>query len=126
MPDYAIFGEKDYQQLRVLARMAEDRHFPVAIVPCPTRRAASGLALQAAGRAKFSTSGVASIPSGSTSLLVSPGVNVTASSFVLLTPKTNIGARALWFTTDPAADTFTIRMSAAKTSTTRVAWLLLG
>jgi hypothetical protein len=84
------------------------------------------VALQAVGRTKLSTSGVASISAGSTSKTITPGVNVTSSSFVLLTPKTNIGSRALWFTTDSATDRFTIRMSSSRSSSTPVAWLLLG
>lgn len=86
----------------------------------------NGLAFRAVGRAQFTTSGVASIPAGSTSKTIDPGVNVTSASFVLLTPKTNIGSRALWFTTSTQNDRFTIRMSSARSSTTRVAWLLLG
>jgi hypothetical protein len=85
-----------------------------------------GLAFRSQGRAKFSTSGVASIPAGSTSKTINPGVNVTSKSFVLLTPKTNIGTRALWFSTNPSTDRFTIRMNSARSSSTRVAWLLLG
>lgn len=88
--------------------------------------AASGFALQTAGRTKLSTSGVATIPAGSTGVTISPGVNVTGGSFVLLTPKANIGSRALWFTTNATADSFTIRMSSQRSSNTRVAWLLLG
>jgi hypothetical protein len=86
----------------------------------------SGLALQTVGRAKFSTSGVATINAGNISVTVTPGVNVTSGSFVLLTPKANIGTRALWFTTDATHNKFTIRMSSSRSSGTRVAWLLLG
>jgi hypothetical protein len=45
---------------------------------------------------------------------------------VLLSPKANLGGRDLWFTTNATANTFTIRMSSARTSSTPVAWLLLG
>ena len=55
--DRAYFGEKDYQQLRTVTEMAAEFFIPTAIVPCPTVRAASGLAessrnrlLSAAGR----------------------------------------------------------------------------
>jgi pantoate--beta-alanine ligase len=45
-PSRAYFGEKDFQQLRVIQRMVSDLHMPVRVVPCPTRREASdGLAL---------------------------------------------------------------------------------
>jgi pantoate--beta-alanine ligase len=44
-PRYAMFGEKDYQQLRVVTRMARDLDLPLTIVPVPTVRETDGLAM---------------------------------------------------------------------------------
>jgi len=44
-PDVALFGQKDYQQLRVVTQMAADLDLPVAVVGIPTVRERDGLAL---------------------------------------------------------------------------------
>jgi len=44
-PDYAVFGEKDYQQLVVIRRMVSDLKMPVRIISVPTLRESDGLAM---------------------------------------------------------------------------------
>jgi len=44
-PHYAMFGEKDFQQLRAIQRMVKDLNFDLEIVPMPTVREADGLAM---------------------------------------------------------------------------------
>ena len=45
LPNFAVFGEKDYQQLLVIKRLITDLDIPVEIIAVPTAREASGLAL---------------------------------------------------------------------------------
>ena len=44
-PDRSYFGQKDYQQLKVIQRMVGALHFPTTIVPVPTVRESDGLAM---------------------------------------------------------------------------------
>jgi pantoate--beta-alanine ligase len=43
-PDFAMFGEKDYQQLELVRRMCRDLSFPVTVVGVPTVREVDGVA----------------------------------------------------------------------------------
>ncbi len=44
-PHVAVFGEKDYQQLQIIRRMADQLNLPVQIIAAETIRAGDGLAL---------------------------------------------------------------------------------
>jgi pantoate--beta-alanine ligase len=45
LPTVAVFGEKDWQQLKVVSRMVDDLNMPVRIQPMPIVRESDGLAM---------------------------------------------------------------------------------
>jgi len=44
-PEYAYFGEKDFQQLQIIKKLAELYNLPVKVIGCPIHRAVDGLAM---------------------------------------------------------------------------------
>lgn len=60
-PDNAYFGEKDYQQFKLLEGMVQAFFMDVKIVPCPIVREENGLAISSRNR-KLSAAGLAMAP----------------------------------------------------------------
>ncbi|MGI4728572.1 MAG: pantoate--beta-alanine ligase [Janthinobacterium lividum] len=44
-PDFAFFGQKDFQQVKVIEQMVKQKNLPVKMVTCPIIREADGLAM---------------------------------------------------------------------------------
>ncbi len=49
-PHRAYFGEKDFQQLRIIQALVRMEQIPVEIIPCPTVRESDGLAMSSRNR----------------------------------------------------------------------------
>jgi pantoate--beta-alanine ligase len=48
--NYAMFGEKDYQQLQVVTRLVKDLNIPISVIGVPTLRDEDGMALSSRNR----------------------------------------------------------------------------
>ena len=90
-------------------------------------RSRDGRALQANGRVRFSTSGVATIPAGASEVIVTPAFRVVSSAKVLATAQGDAGSLTTvrFVTIDPAANAFTVHMTEAVATSTPVAWFVL-
>ena len=89
---------------------------------------AAGYALKTSGRLRFDkVSGVATIGAGKkASPVIATGTDVTASSYVLLTPQKDPGSRRFWAVLNATSNTVTIKTNATAASSIRIAWLLVG
>jgi pantoate--beta-alanine ligase len=50
LPDFSVFGQKDFQQAAIIQRMVADMNFPVKIIVAPTLRETDGLAMSSRNR----------------------------------------------------------------------------
>ena len=85
-------------------------------------------ALRAKGPVSFSSAGLATIPSGSDRVTVTPGIDVTAGSKILCTLQGSAGGTTtvLRVSRDTTNDRFTIYLTRAATAATPVAWFLIS
>jgi hypothetical protein len=90
--------------------------------------AAGGTALRTVGPVRFSSAGLATIPAGTRSVTVNPGLDITASSKILALPQTNPGGTTTVqrIFRNTTANTFTIWLTANATANTAVAWFLIS
>jgi hypothetical protein len=87
---------------------------------------AGGVALKATGPASFSRSGVLTVPAGK-STVTKTGVALTSASLVLATlQQDRAGVWVRSAVPDVAASSFTIHLSKAVSSSTKVAWFVLN
>jgi hypothetical protein len=91
--------------------------------------ATTGYAVQADGRILFNKSaGLATIASGTSSVSVTPGIDLTATSAVIATLNGNAGGSTAVkrVAVNATTNVFTIYLTANSTASVKVAWLVLG
>jgi hypothetical protein len=90
-------------------------------------RSREGRALQASGRVRFSTSGVATVLAGASTVTVTPTFRVVSSAKVLATPQADPGngAAVRFVSIDPAANAFTVHLTRPVADAMSVAWFVL-
>ena len=86
-----------------------------------------GVALQAVGRVRFSTSGLATIRRGKNSVVIAPGVPLTKTTKVLCTLQSSPGGTTVIQSIDKTVGqgVFAIVLTANATATTKVAWFVI-
>jgi hypothetical protein len=92
-------------------------------------RSTSGFALRTNGRLKLEkASGTATVAAGARRAIVSPGLDLSATTKVLATLQGNAGGRTTVHrvAVDAATDTFTVYLTANATRSVRIAWLVLA
>jgi hypothetical protein len=90
--------------------------------------ALTGYALRTKGRVRLDKSaGIATVLSGTSTKLVTPGIDLTSTSAVIATLNGDAGGATVErVTIDTAADTFTIILTGNAAASVKVAWLVLG
>jgi hypothetical protein len=84
-----------------------------------------GTALETAGAVKFSSAGLATVPTGAKQVTIPAGVDVTSATKVLVTPMSE--GRAFKFVeADAGPDTLTFRLAKSATSNLKLAYFVIS
>jgi hypothetical protein len=84
-----------------------------------------GHALEVIGPVTFSTAGLVTVPSGQTTVAVTPGIPITTSSKVIATLQ-SLGGTLQFVGRNPNNNTFVIHLTAAATQNVKVAWFVIS
>jgi hypothetical protein len=87
-----------------------------------------GMALAVEGPVRFMSAGVATIASATASVLVTPGVDLTDATKVLVTLQGDAGGSTVFqrVAIDPAANTFTVYLTAESLRDVPVSWFVIS